>query len=103
MQAIYDTLYPMAIAWVDMWYNFIQTCAELTDMYNDDFVITINVSKDFKLETKEQLIGMLKALRDSKASPAAISEIQKRIISVILQDDNAALQKYEVKEHFFLF
>lgn len=103
MQAIYDTLYPMAIAWVDMWYNFIQTCAELTDMYNDDFIITINVSKDFKLETKEQLIGMLKALRDSKASPAAISEIQKRIISVILQDDNIALQKYEVKEHFYPF
>jgi len=102
MQAIYDTLYPMALAWVDMYYNIVLTCAELTDMA-DGLRIIINVSKDFRLETKEQIINMLKSLRESNASPAAILEIQKRLIDVVLQDDPAAGLKYVIKEKFYPF
>ena len=74
---IYDTLYPYAINYANIYRFCIETMASLTDTSPIEIISQVN--KDFKLLTKTELIEMLSAATNAGANEAVLSAINDEI------------------------
>jgi hypothetical protein len=100
LQAVYDSLYPLALK-VSEIYEFIHYCvAEILDL-DEGLTVKKVFSKDFKMRSKEELINDRKAAVDSGADPHVISAIDDDIARLIYVDDPGEFNRYMVmKSHY---
>ena len=102
MQNVYDTLWPFAVKYADLWEFYVETISLLTDM-NKGLVILFVFDKDFKMKTTSELYADLQKANESGADSFAIQDIQLDIARNIFANNPDDFQKYVVKQDFYPF
>lgn len=102
LQNVYDSLYPVAIAYSKMWNFGVTTVADIVEL-SEGLIAFYHFSKDFKLKSLTDLYLDLKMVGDARASEFVKSAIETDIASIIYSEDERGLKKYNVKQSFFPF
>jgi len=98
MQAVYDTLYPMAKAMARDWEFMVATVGDITGI---QCTPTFTFSKDFKLKSLDEYYQDLVTLGNS--SPFVKSAIEDDIARIIYADNPEGMARHLTKKAFFPF
>lgn len=99
LQNVYDTLYPFAQQFANVWSGIVWLTAKFADR-DADLVHAIKFSKDFKLKGQGELIADLTAARQANASPDITSRIENEIIGLMLAENPQEHRIHSVKQRF---
>lgn len=102
LQNIYDSLYPVAMAYSKSWKFYLTTIADIIQL-SDGLVAFYNFSKDFKMKSLTDLYSDLKLVGDAKADEFIKQTIQDDIAGIIYSEDDHELLKYNVKKSWYPF
>lgn len=102
IQSVYDTLYPLAIAWASDWEWGTTAIAKITAL-NTNLICSYKFGKDFKMKSLDELYADLQLVSTSGADNFIKSAIQDDIAGVIYSEDPHQRQKYFVMKQFFPF
>ena len=102
MQNVYDTLWPFATRYADLWEFYVTIIADLTDM-DKGLEILFVFDKDFKMKTTTELYDDLDKANTSGADSFAIQDIQMDIARNIFANNPIEFNKYVVKQDFYPF
>lgn len=98
MQAVYDSLYPLAKAMARDWEFTIKTIAEITEIA---ITASFTFSKDFKMKSLDGYYSDLVTLQN--ASAFVKSSIEDDIARITYADNPEALARHFTKKAFFPF
>lgn len=98
---VYDTLFPFAEKFADVWKYIALTIGALRD-YND-VIVDYRFPKDFKFKSVDDLLGELKLANDANSPSYVKNEISNDIVSQQFVDKPEELKTILVKEKFFPF
>lgn len=99
MQAIYDTLYPFAVQYSELWSYIIWQTAEYMKI-SEGLTITKIVKQDFKLKTFNEVMADLSAAKAAGVDVSIINGLSDDIAAIQYKDDPAALRKHEAMQRF---
>ena len=99
LQSVYDTLYPMAVAFGRNWQHGVVLVAKLTEL-NDGLVARYTFGKDFKLKTTADLMAELKEANESGADDSLINSINDDIAKVVFSEQPIEMQRHFVRKMF---
>ncbi len=98
MQAVYDTLYPMAKAMSRDWEFMVETIGDITTI---EVEAAFTFSKDFKLKSLDGYYADLQMM--GAASPFVKQNIEDDIARITYADNPEMLNKYFTQKAFFPF
>jgi hypothetical protein len=98
MQAVYDTLYPMAKAMSRDWEFMVETIGDITTI---EVEAAFTFSKDFKLKSLDGYYADLQMM--DTASPFVKQNIEDDIARITYADNPEMLNKYFTQKAFFPF
>lgn len=98
---VYDTLFPFAEKFADIWKYTANIIARLRDV--TDLTVEYIFPKDFKFKSVADLLNELKSANDSSAPAYIKQEISRDIANQQFQDKPEELQRIYIKEKFFPF
>ncbi len=99
LQNVYDTLWPFACRYAQLWEFYVGVISELTDM-NENLIYSFNFDKDFKMKTTTELYTDLKTASDSGADEHALTEIQADIMRNIFANSPDDFRRWVVMDSF---
>jgi hypothetical protein len=99
LQNVYDTLWPFAVKYAQLWEFYVWVIAELTDM-EQNLIYSFHFDKDFKMKTTTELYQDLKTASDSGADEHALDEIQADIMRNIFANSPDDFRKWVVMDSF---
>lgn len=99
LQNVYDTLWPFAVKYAQMWEFYVYTIASLSDM-DEGLVYSFHFDKDFKMKTTSELYADLQKANESGADEHAMSEIQADIMRNIFANSPDDFRKWIVMDSF---
>ncbi len=99
LQNVYDTLWPFAVRYAQLWEFYVDLISRLTDM-NKDLIYSFNFDKDFKMKTTTELYGDLKMASESGADEHALGEIQADIMRNIFANSPDDFRRWAVMDSF---
>jgi hypothetical protein len=99
LQAVYDTIYPFAVQYSELWAYIVWQTAEYMSI-SDGLTITKIVKQDFKLKTFDELMADLKAAKDAGADVTIINGLSDDIASVQYKDEPDKLEKHNTMQRF---
>jgi hypothetical protein len=98
IQAVYDTLYPLAKAMSRDWEFMVETLGDITGIA---VTASFTFDKDFKMKSLDEYYQDLVTLADSSAFVK--SSIEDDIARIVYADNPAALARHFTKKAFFPF
>lgn len=98
MQAVYDTLYPMAKAMSRDWEFMVETIGDITGI---EVTASFTFSKDFKLKSLDGYYADLRMMAD--ASSFVKANIEDDIARITFADNPEGLNKYFTQKYFYPF
>lgn len=99
LQNVYDTLWPFAVRYAQLWEFYVSLIAELTDM-DEGLVHSFHFDKDFKMKTTTELYEDLKMASESGADEHALDEIQADIMRNIFANSPDDFRRWVVMDSF---
>ena len=99
LQNVYDTLWPFAVKYAQMWEFYVYTIASLSDM-DEGLIFSFHFDKDFKMKTTSELYADLQKANESGADEHAMSEIQADIMRNIFANSPDDFRKWIVMDSF---
>lgn len=99
LQNVYDTLWPFAVKYAQMWEFYVSTIAQLSDM-DKGLIFSFHFDKDFKMKTTSELYADLQKANESGADEHAMSEIQADIMRNIFANSPDDFRKWIVMDSF---
>jgi hypothetical protein len=99
LQNIYDTLYPFAVQYANIW-QFLVTVSARFAQIDAGLIAKIVFPKDFKLSSLTDLLNNLEQVNRSEAGPAVRASIQMDIARIMYADNPLEMQMYLVKDRF---
>lgn len=100
---VYDTLFPFAEKFADIWKYVGKVIAALRDIDPKDILLEYVFPKDFKFKSVNDLLDELKKANDSSAPAYIKQEISRDIANQQFQDKPEELKRIYIKEKFFPF
>lgn len=101
MESVYDTLYPFAEKYSEVYKHTVTVIASLRDVNEIDVVHKF--PKDFKFKTLDMLLAELKLANESNAPSYVKSEISMDIAEQQFVDKPEELSRIKVKQKFYPF
>lgn len=101
LQNVYDTLFPYAEHYADVFRHVTKISAYYVDI--DDAKITYNFPKDFKFRSVDSLLNELKLANDSNAPGYVREELSNDIAAAQFIDKPDELAKIKIKHKFYPF
>jgi hypothetical protein len=102
LQNVYDSLYPMSIAWAGDWEFVIMSIAKITQL-DGGLIVSYRFGKDFKMKTLDDLYSDLRSISDSGADAFIKSSVQDDIAGIIYAEDPQQMAKYWAMKTFYPF
>ena len=102
LQAVYDTLYPMALDYANEWVFITTTIADVTGM-REGLIASLTFSKDFKMKGMDELYADMVTVGSSTTSNFIKQSIEDDIARVLYQDNPEQLSKHFTKQSFAPF
>lgn len=99
LQAIYDTIYPFAVQYSDLWAYIVWQAAEYMTI-SKGLTITKIVKQDFKLKTFDEVLSDLQAAKNAGADVTIINGLSDDIASIQYKDEPEKLQKHATMQKF---
>jgi len=99
---VYDTEYPLAERYSEVWQFFVKTIAKITDL-DDGLVVLLKFPKDFKMKTTHELFADRKAAKDADMPPQILDEIDMDIIRNLYVNEPEKIKKIEVQAQLYPF
>lgn len=99
---VYDTLYPLAEKYSEIWIFFVKTIGEITGT-GEKLAITLKFPKDFKMKTNRELFADRKAAKDADMPPNILDEIDMDIIRNLYANEPEKIRKIEVQANLYPF
>lgn len=99
LQNVYDTLWPFACRYAQLWEFYVDVISSLTDM-DEDLIYSFNFDKDFKMKTTTELYGDLKMASESGADEHALDEIQADIMRNVFANSPDDFRRWVVMDSF---
>jgi len=99
LQNVYDTLWPFASRYAQLWEFYVSVISALTDM-DTSLIYSFHFDKDFKMKTTTELYGDLKMASESGADEHALDEIQADIMRNIFANSPDDFRRWVVKDSF---
>ena len=99
LQSVYDTIYPFAVQYGDLWAYIVWQTAEYMSI-SDGLTITKIIKQDFKLKTFDEVLADLTAARNAGASVTIINGLSNDIASIQYKDEPEKLRKHETMQKF---
>jgi hypothetical protein len=99
LQNVYDTLWPFAVRYAQLWEFYVSLIAELTDM-DEGLIHSFHFDKDFKMKTTTELYEDLKMASESGADEHALDEIQADIMRNIFANSPDDFRRWVVMDSF---
>ena len=99
LQNVYDTLYPAATFYAEMWAFINKACAKITGLDKNFYVFT-KINRDFKLKGWNDLMIDLDLCVKSGAGEAITRAIMADIARQLFIDSDIQFAKYKTKEFF---
>jgi hypothetical protein len=99
LQAVYDTIYPFAVQYSELWSYIIWQTSEYMSI-SEGLIITKIVKQDFKLKTFDELMADLQAAKTAGADVTIINGLSDDIASVQYKDEPDKLQKHNTMQRF---
>jgi hypothetical protein len=101
-QNVNDSLFPYAKKNAYFWEFGVETIAEINNVLNglkQAFIIP----RDFKIETKTEIIQNIKTAKESGADSYVIDVMIDDLISILYIDDPISVKKFRTKKDFYPF
>ena len=102
MQSVYDTLFPFAQKFSQVYEKVVSLSAIFTDNF-EGLIVTHKFPKDFKLKSVDALLRDLKSAQDSKAPSFVKMEIANDIAEKIWTDSPEKLRRFKIKQSHLPF
>jgi hypothetical protein len=99
LQNVYDTLWPFAQRYAQLWEFYVKVISELTDM-DEKLIYSFHFDKDFKMKTTTELYGDLRTAAESGADEHALDEIQADIMRNIFANSPDDFRRWVVMDSF---
>ena len=96
---VYDVLYPFAVNFANQWEFGVKTIAKITDK-EKDLIATLSFGKDFRFESKVELVEMYKTMKEAGMSQDILGTIESKIIQLDNFDNKDQFIKWSVKKLF---
>ena len=99
LQAVYDTLYPFAKHYSELWQYIVSQTAEYMSIMDGLNIVAI-VKQDFKLKTYDEILEDLTKAKTAGASMAIIEGLDADAANVLYKDTPDLVRKYAVMSYF---
>ena len=99
LQSVYDTIYPFAVQYGDLWAYIVWQTAEYMSI-SEGLTITKIIKQDFKLKTFDEVLADLTAARNAGADVTIINGLSDDIASIQYKDEPEKLRKHETMQKF---